>query len=220
MTNDFRLMPFARTVWYHNKPLILTTNAEAYRRAHPIADGYLHLEGAFPRHYRLAFRHLEKSIGLGALIEDASEGALMQGVHERYTPIDAGGGVVQNETGAVLMIYRRGKWDLPKGKRDEGEDIATCAVREVEEETGLQGVTIGEKVCDTFHIYSQRGQDLLKRTAWYHMTAAGSQKLTPQAAENILEVKWISPDAMGPVVFKSYEAIRQVLECAGVRWKA
>src|SRR4028119_1044515 len=99
-------MAFARTIWYHNKPLVLTTNAEAYRHAHPVADGYLHLEGAFPRHYRLAFRHLEKAIGLGAIIEDASEGALMQGVHERYAPIDAGGGVVQNETGAVLMIYR------------------------------------------------------------------------------------------------------------------
>jgi 8-oxo-dGTP pyrophosphatase MutT (NUDIX family) len=210
-------MAFARTIWYHNKPLVLTSNAEAYCRAHPVAEGYLHLEGAFPRHYRLAFRHLEKAIGLGAIIEDASEGALMHGVHERFAPIDAGGGVVQNESGHVLMIYRRGKWDLPKGKRDEGEDIATCAVREVEEETGLHGVELREKVCDTYHIYSQRGQDLLKRTAWYLMSASGDQKLTPQAAENILEVKWITPEAMGPVLFKSYEAIRQVLECAGVR---
>jgi 8-oxo-dGTP pyrophosphatase MutT (NUDIX family) len=51
--------------------------------------------------------------------------------------IKAGGGIVVNEQNEVLLIYRRGKWDLPKGKLDDGETIEECALREVKEETGL-----------------------------------------------------------------------------------
>jgi len=210
-------MPFSRTIWYNNKPLILTTDAAAVRRTAPLASGFMHFEGAFPRAYRLALRHLEKSVGLGAVIEDASEGALIHTLHDRFKPIDAGGGVVENEHGGVLMIFRRGRWDLPKGKRDEGEDLATCAVREVLEETGLERATLGERLPDTYHIYSQRGEELVKRTAWFRMRASADQKLVPQAAEAIQEVRWVAPAELPGIAFKTYEAIRQVLASAGYR---
>ena len=51
--------------------------------------------------------------------------------------IIAAGGLVTNENNELLMIFRRGKWDLPKGKLDKGETIEECAIREVEEETGI-----------------------------------------------------------------------------------
>lgn len=211
-------MNFAQKVYFNNKPLVLTTDSLAYIKENPIAGGYLSFTGAFPRNYRLAFEHLEKQRSLGAIVEDISQRSLLDELHKLYEPIDAAGGVVVNEDGAVLMIYRRGKWDLPKGKCDEGEEMDECALREVSEETGLHQLKLNEKVCDTFHVYAQNGQSLLKRTAWYRMQGTASEMLVPQKEENIQEARWIKAKDMGPVVFKSYEAIREVLQMSGIRW--
>ncbi|MDR3680538.1 MAG: NUDIX domain-containing protein [Flavipsychrobacter sp.] len=211
-------MYFGQKIYYNNKPLILTTNVAKYIAEHPIAEGYLAFEGAFSRNYRLALDHLDKLTSLGAIIEDESPMALQDELHKQYKPIDAGGGVVKNEKGEILMIFRRGKWDLPKGKRDDGETMEDCAVREVTEETGLQRITNGKLICETYHIYSQYKKNLLKRTAWYHMTASSTEQLHPQLEENILEARWIAEKNIGPIVFKSYEAIREVLMKAGLKW--
>ncbi|MBS1588943.1 MAG: NUDIX domain-containing protein [Bacteroidetes bacterium] len=211
-------MFFAKAIYCNNKPLIITNDRSTYVRQHPVADGYLSFAGAFTRHFRLAFNHLNKSTSLGAIIEDISPKALTDELHRLFEPIDAGGGVVTNEDGGVLMIYRRGKWDLPKGKLDEGEAIDECALREVSEETGLNQLTLGDKICDTYHVYSQGGENLLKRTAWYRMQGTKKEVLMPQKAENILEARWIAESDLAPVVFKSYEAIREVLKIAGFNW--
>ena len=211
-------MNFVQKIYYNNKPLILTNDSKAYMREHPIAEGYLSFVGAFPRNFRLAFEHLDKSRTLGAIIEDESQKSLKEELHRMYSPIDAAGGVVVNEQDAVLMIYRRGKWDLPKGKCDDGEEIPACALREVSEETGLQKLKLGDKICDTYHVYSQYGENLLKRTAWYKMKGSVSETLTPQKEENIQEARWIAERDMGPIVYKSYEAIREVLHSAGLKW--
>ncbi|MEI8278953.1 MAG: NUDIX domain-containing protein [Bacteroidota bacterium] len=211
-------MNFTQKVYYNNKPLILTNDKQQYIKEHPIAAGYMSFTGAFARNYRLAFQHLEKLTSLGAIIEDISSRSLHQELHNLYSPVDAGGGVVLNEAGSVLMIYRRGKWDLPKGKRDPGEEITHCSIREVCEETGLKNIVLGNKICDTFHVYAQNRESLLKRTAWYKMTASSSEILTPQKEENILEARWIAPADLGPIVMKSYEAIREVLTQAGFKW--
>src|SRR5438046_1555734 len=52
---------------------------------------------------------------------------------KQFVLVQTGGGLVINEKDEVLMIFRRGKWDLPKGKIDQGESIEQCAVREVKE---------------------------------------------------------------------------------------
>lgn len=211
-------MLFTQKIYYNNKPLILTNDGKEYIREHAIAQGYLYFTGAFPRHFRLAIEHLDKPRTLGVIIEDLSPQSLQKELYELYQPVDAGGGIVQNENGDVLMIYRRGKWDLPKGKRDDGENIAECALREVTEETGIEGLQLGEKVCDTYHVYSQNKQNLLKHTVWYSMKGSSTAKLTPQKEENILEAKWIKESELGPIVYKSYEAIREVLQQGGLKW--
>jgi 8-oxo-dGTP pyrophosphatase MutT (NUDIX family) len=211
-------MYFVQKIYYNNKPLILTNDAASYLRAHPVAAGYLSFTGAFARNYRLAIDHLDKPRTMGAIIEDLSPKSLQAQLHQLYTPIDAAGGVVKNERDEVLMIYRRGKWDLPKGKRDDGEDMATCALREVSEETGLKQVKLGEHICDTYHVYTQHNKSLLKRTAWYHMKASVKETLEPQAEENILEARWIQEAELAPVVFKTYDAIKEVLQEAGLSW--
>lgn len=211
-------MDFAQKIYINNKPLILTTDARAYIAGNPVAEGYMYFEGAFPRHFRLALQHIGKPGTLGAIIEDFSPESLQEELYELFTPVDAGGGVVTNEHNEVLMIYRRGIWDLPKGKCDEGEKIEACALREVSEETGLNKLELGEKICDTYHVYSQNKQNLLKCTAWYKMKGTIKEEPVPQAEENIQEVRWVNDEDLPLIVFKSYEAIREVMQKAGVKW--
>lgn len=211
-------MLFSRKIYFSDKPLILTNSAAEYKAEHPVAAGYLTLTGAFHRNFRLAFEHLSKPRTLGAIVEDIATDALLAELHELYQPIDAAGGVVENENGDILMIYRRGRWDLPKGKRDDGEEMAECARREVSEETGLHKLALSEKVCDTYHIYAQHGQRLVKTTAWYRMTGTNAETPLPQAEENIQEARWVKKQELGPIAFKSYEAIREVLHAAGYSW--
>ena len=216
--NPVRFMPFSRKIYFNDKPLILTDSAGIYKASHPAAAGYLSLTGAFPRNFRMAFQHLGTPRTLGAIIEDISPDALLSELHKLYQPIDAAGGIVENEDGGVLMIYRRGRWDLPKGKRDDGEQMDECALREVSEETGLHRLALKEKVCDTYHIYAQHGQKLVKTTSWYRMKGTNAEQPQPQAEENIQEARWVMPRELAPIAFKSYEAIREVLHAAGYSW--
>src|SRR3954447_7139070 len=94
--------------------------------------------------------------------------------------IIAAGGIVENEAGDILWQFRRGKWDLPKGKLDEGETIEECAVREVEEETGLHDIELGELVGITHHFYRENEEDIEKETHWFAMKVSGQQELVPQ----------------------------------------
>lgn len=211
-------MDFAQKIYIDNKPLILSVNAQSYIDNHPAATDYLILKGATAENFRRALKQINKRDIHGAIIEGADPKALHRELYAIYTPIDAGGGVVTNEQDDVLMIYRRGKWDLPKGKHDEGETIEECAVREVSEETGLNDLKLGEKICDTFHVYKQNNENLLKRTAWYKMQGTINEKPVPQEEENILEVRWVKSKELPEILNKTYEAIREVIQIAGVKY--
>ena len=211
-------MSFLQKVYYSDKPLVLTTDREQYINDNPAAANYGFFEGASLRNYNQALQHLERPGINGVIIEDISGDALLDQLNAMYRTIDAGGGVTYNEDGAILMIYRRGKWDLPKGKLDDGERIDECALREVSEETGLQNITLGDKICDTYHIYGQDGEQLLKHTAWYKMTGSSAQKLKPQKEENIIEARWVKEADIAPLAARSYEAIREVMHAAGLKW--
>lgn len=209
---------YTRKIYINNKPLILTNSAEQYITEHTLASGYLLLTGAFPRNFRMAQKHLEKGRSIGAIIEDISVETLQRELSKAYKLVEAGGGVVTNPEGEVLMIYRRGKWDLPKGKRDEGEALEACAEREVIEETGLPQVETGSKIGETYHVYTQGTADLLKVTHWYHMHTKEAFELHPQEEENILEAKWIPEAKLGMYMYQSYDAIKEVLVASGKRW--
>lgn len=104
----------------------------------------------------------------------------------------AGGGIVWNENNELLMIYRRGKWDLAKGKIELNESIKDGAVREVEEETGAKIEQVYPEPIHTYHAYKLKGKNSLKETCWYEMKAKpGQNKLVPQTEEDIEEVRWV-----------------------------
>lgn len=126
--------------------------------------------------------------------------------------IVAAGGIVQNGKGEILLQLRKGKWDLPKGKLDAGESIEECAIREVEEETGLANIHLGELVGTTLHHYTEKGKEIEKETFWYDMRVNGEQKLVPQIEEDIQELKWVKETELAPFLKNTYDNIIDIVE--------
>ncbi len=126
--------------------------------------------------------------------------------------IEAAGGVVRNEQDRWLMIHRLGKWDLPKGKLENFEQPEEAAVREVSEECGIPEPELLHHLIDTYHIYTQHGERVLKRTYWYLMRSHGDHAPTPQTIEGITEVKWVEPAQVNLLAQDSYNSIRIVLQ--------
>lgn len=131
----------------------------------------------------------------------------------RMKTIVAAGGLVYNEKDELLMIFRRGKWDLPKGKLDEGESIEDCAVREVIEETGLTTVIRGDLIGITYHQYFDQWikEEVIKETHWYRMQAPGDQQLIPQTAEDIELIKWVAGKELKDCLSDSYDTIVEIV---------
>jgi 8-oxo-dGTP pyrophosphatase MutT (NUDIX family) len=127
--------------------------------------------------------------------------------------IVAAGGLVSNENGELLLIYRKGNWDLPKGKLDEGESIEACAVREVEEETGLTNVQLGKLVGITYHEYFDewKQRDVVKETHWFAMHVNGNQTLVPQQEEDIKDIRWVAQNNMGTYLQQTYKNIIDII---------
>jgi 8-oxo-dGTP pyrophosphatase MutT (NUDIX family) len=142
--------------------------------------------------------------------------ALKKSIWKKFTIVQAGGGLVLNEQAQGLFIFRRRKWDLPKGKLDRGEKIEDCAMREVKEETGLNSVEIRKFLMNTYHTYDESGKHILKETSWYLMHATSAQVLTPQTSEDISELKWIGEEGMQVVLKNTYAAILEVIK-SGMR---
>lgn len=136
---------------------------------------------------------------------------LKKAFFKKFTFIQAAGGLVQNEKKEILMIFRRGKWDLPKGKLDKGESLEDCAVREVEEETGLQNVQLISPLIITYHTYHEGARFMLKESHWYNMKVKGEQKLVPQTSEDIHEIKWVTAKAAEKLFPESYPSVTDVI---------
>lgn len=137
--------------------------------------------------------------------------AIKKTFFDLFTPIVAAGGIVQNTNKELLFIYRRGKWDLPKGKQDDGETIETCAQREIEEETGVTQLTLKRKVGETYHIYEDAEKVYLKTSHWFYFTTDSPHTLTPQAEEQITEVKWVNTQNIKQPIANTYSSIKAIL---------
>jgi len=127
--------------------------------------------------------------------------------------IIAAGGVVYNSNDEILVIFRNGKWDLPKGKLEKGEDIPTCAIREVEEECGVSDLEITKELPSTYHCYqSKKGNWILKRTYWYKMMCGYSGELIAQTEEGIEIVEWFQKERYPEIKSNTYNSIKLVVD--------
>lgn len=139
---------------------------------------------------------------------------LKKAFFKKFSLIMAAGGLIWNERDEILMIFRRGKWDLPKGKLDEGEKLEDCAIREVEEETGLKNTKLIAPLIVTHHTYHEGSKFILKESHWYTMKVSGEQKLTPQTEEDIFDIKWVSKNDLEKYKKDSFPLITDVLDAA------
>lgn len=129
-----------------------------------------------------------------------------------FVNITAAGGVVTNSEGKVLMIKRRGKWDLPKGKIEAGESNEQTALREVIEETGVQNLEIVKPLLTTYHIYNNGQDHILKKNIWFDMRTSSNEALIPQSEEEISEVIWFDPEDLSLILGNTFLSVIDVLK--------
>lgn len=144
------------------------------------------------------------------LVSDDTK-SVFNAIKSKLRVIEAAGGLVKNENGKYLFIYRHSRWDLPKGKLELKEKKKDAAVREVEEECGLKIKKLKEKLTKTYHVYEIKGKPVLKISHWYAMEAKGNQKLTPQIEEGITDVKWFAKQDFSVIRANTFANILEVV---------
>ncbi|ESU27610.1 hypothetical protein FLJC2902T_19340 [Flavobacterium limnosediminis JC2902] len=143
-----------------------------------------------------------------AFLYHPDEKEILTKLKEKIPAVKAGGGFVFNKNGEVLFIFRNGKWDLPKGGAEKGEVIEETAIREVEEETGVTGLKITQKLQKTYHVFKRNGKYKLKITHWFEMRTDFDGILQGQEDEGIEKVVWLKPDEIKEALGNSYENIK------------
>jgi 8-oxo-dGTP pyrophosphatase MutT (NUDIX family) len=161
------------------------------------------VKGTFPN------RHEEMTVETKNLADDFKKFCA------EFKIIEAGGGLIKNDKGQYLMIYRHDKWDLPKGKLDKNESPEQGAVRECEEECGLKDIKLKDFLMHTYHIYPYKGSWALKKTWWYNMES-NETDLVPQLEENITKVEWKDKKDMPKVLKNTYSNIVDILAKVGL----
>jgi 8-oxo-dGTP pyrophosphatase MutT (NUDIX family) len=188
------------TIYVGDKPIILTTEIKK--------------ETDFKS-------YLLKSVNIGKVIKKLNttdlkaiylvhknEDKLLKKFLKLLPNVIAGGGKVYNSKNEILFIYRNDKWDLPKGKTERKESIEETAIREVEEETGVEGLKIVKPLPTTYHIFKRNGRHKIKVTYWFKMKTDFEGKLSPQENEGITKVEWLDKKASQKALENSYANIR------------
>ncbi len=187
-------------VFVNNKPIILTTEVEK--------------ETNF-KNYLLKTVHIGKVIKdlkntnlESARLIDKDDSKLLKNFLKLLPNVVAAGGKVYNTNGQVLFIYRNDKWDLPKGGAERKETIDQAAIREVEEETGVEGLRITKPLEMTYHIFKRNGRQKIKVTYWFEMKTDYAGELIPQAKEGITKAEWLTKEQIDIAMNNSYANIK------------
>jgi 8-oxo-dGTP pyrophosphatase MutT (NUDIX family) len=204
-----------KKVYFGSKPLYLTT--EISKEMAPFADDEATVvikDFSQPALREMIIKMQLPEINAGIYIHKSPD-ELLEALKNELIVIQAGGGLVYSEKeDEILLIFRRGKWDLPKGKLDPDEQIENCALREVEEETGLQNLSLKQLLCTTYHTYYQNGKFILKESFWFLMATPREQVLTPQTEEDIEKCEWVKLTKLAPYLDNSFPAIVDVVKTA------
>jgi len=202
-------------IYFSDKPLFLcdSFNEEINRYAH-------HDDAVFIDEYSNAavnsmIHEMKQDKVHAGIFYHSKLDELKNAFWKKFTIVQAGGGLVQNEKEEVLFMFRREKWDLPKGKLDKKETLEQCALREVKEETGLTGLQLKKSLLITYHTYDENGKHCLKETHWFIMHSDSDQQLVPQLAEQITELKWADKKEILKLCRNTYPSIIDVLSAGG-----
>jgi 8-oxo-dGTP pyrophosphatase MutT (NUDIX family) len=202
------------TIYFGDKPVFLcneiTPQIEEYQRR---ADTIFSKDPSAEYIQSLADT-IGASYSNAAILFNPDFEKLKKDFFSHFKLVKAAGGLVKNQKGQILMIFRRGKWDLPKGKLEDHEAIEECAKREVQEETGIHDLEVGDPLGITYHTYHLPDNFILKECHWFAMKTRGDEKLIPQTEEDISKSIWANADNMKEYISNSFPTIVKVLENA------
>lgn len=197
-------------VFFNQKPIILTTSFVEQTKESPV----FFLKFANKKSIVAALRSKKVS---QLYLYHAKEEKLWALFYAIFKVIEAAGGIVQHRTSKkFLFIYRNQKWDIPKGRIEEGESVQSAAVREVEEETGVTDLTITHTLTTTLHLFHRNGKYRLKKTYWYAMETDFEGVLNPQQEEGIQKAVWVEREVIPSLFENAYANIKLLWEKSGL----
>ncbi|MDQ3842835.1 MAG: NUDIX domain-containing protein [Bacteroidota bacterium] len=202
-------------IYFKEKPLFITdTISEDLKEIYERPDAFF-TEDLSKKSIQNLIKKIEQpEINYCVVLTKDVEVAL-EAMRRQLLFLQAAGGLVVFDQ-SILMIFRRGKWDLPKGKLDKGESVEGCAIREVEEETGLTEIIIKEPLMITYHTYYQRNDLILKESHWFLMQCTEKQELIPQTDEDIEKCEWVRIENMVPYLNNTHASLIDVIQ-AGIK---
>ncbi|HET6769556.1 MAG TPA: NUDIX domain-containing protein [Chitinophagaceae bacterium] len=199
-------------IFFNDKPLFLCNDVNAELQPYVHHDDAVFIDELNLHTVKSMIHEMqEASVHAGVFFHQDLE-ELKTMFFKKFTPVKAAGGFVLNENKEVLMMFRRGRWDLPKGKMDKKETFEECAIRETKEETGLKNITLISPLITTYHTYHEGTRYILKETKWFKMKVNGEQKLVPQAEEQITKLEWVEKKNLKIYLQNSFPSVQDVLE--------
>ncbi len=210
-----------QTLFIYNKPVILSSASER------TTQDFSTYRKIFNPDTSLIFSQLQllkKDDTKGLYIQTNESKKIFNAILAHFQHWQAAGGLILNPSGEILLMFRKGKWDLPKGKMEAGERPEETALREITEETGLKNIKIIKKLTETWHSYPtsvynevhKDQKDILKQTHWFQIDFTGDELTVPQIEEDIIDIQWIKQENINHYLIYSYPNLKQVFHSAGI----
>ncbi len=196
------------SIYYLDNVLIITENKEKYSGNEPVFAKDKKVMCSFAQNW------IDNENRLDTVVYGYDTEKMFRHLKKHFKYVEAAGGVVRNSENKLLFIRRWNIWDLPKGKLNKHEDIRQCALREVEEETGVLELHITGTLPSSYHFYFYKEALFLKKIYWFLMDTSYTGALKPQLEEDITEVKWLGLSQCRQAFGETYRSLRDNLEAA------
>ena len=192
-------------VFFNQKPIVFTTDIIIPKKDSPLF--YVKFTNK-----KFIIQVLKSNKIKMLYLYHSKEEKLKHYFYSMFKIVEAAGGLVKNlKTNHFLFIFRNKKWDLPKGRINKNEEVKSAAIREVEEETGVNNLSIVEHLNTTYHIFKKNRKYRLKKTFWYLMETDFIDELTPEKKEGIEKAIWIDKNSIGTFKNEIYQNINLVI---------
>jgi 8-oxo-dGTP pyrophosphatase MutT (NUDIX family) len=199
-----------KKIYFGDKPLFITDSKTKELQPYLSDTQTIVLEDFTTPQLRFCINSMQDNqTTAGIILGDVPE--LLERIKKEFTVIEASGGLVYSNDNKILMIFRRGKWDLPKGKLDDGEDLVSCALREVKEETGLSELIFQQSISISYHTYYEKEKHILKESHWHLLKGNDTEVLIPQTDEDIEKCEWVKIENLAPYMENAPASIIDVL---------
>ena len=201
-------------IYVHNKPLFLVDRITGEVKEYVHRPDSLFIDELNSSSVKTMLQQLEQADFYAGILLHPNLNELLEVFSSKFTVIQAAGGLAYTKTKDILLIFRKGKWDLPKGKLDDGEDMESCALREIKEETGADDLQIEKPLQVTYHTYYEGEKHILKESHWFLIKAKKRSTLTPQTEEDIEKCEWVTLETLHTYTSNMHASIIDVTNTA------